>query len=549
MAAVMKLFRPLPAARRFGLPPLAVWFSLTALHCSFAPGYGDIAFRGGDGEDSNDSQLEQPAVEPALDSGSEDEVAADEFSDDTTITTEEGADDESQGETEAEYLNPVCAEMGLSLWTALIAALGSEPTALEPLTELHLIAATNEQFLDIQGTSCLPNLETLELASFGGVDLGPLEQLPALRTLVIRFLFSAGDTLPSLPNLESLTATDYTFFDVDSLAGKDFSSLLYLDLNDNFLSNLTGLEYFTTLETLNLSENEISNLDPLSNLLLLRALNLSQNSGLQDLAPLANLTNLEYLDLPQTAVTDLSPLEDLSNLIALDLSLLDTPPGTNLPTWAQTLSALTALRTLQLNSDQISNGDIGTIATLNQLADLQLANNDFDSIADLSTMTHLQNLNIAGNSLASLAATATVLAALPDLRGVDLGATGWQDLSLLDPLVQAQTSEHHLESLAVNSNGISDISAVADFQFLANFFAADNQISNVDALEDLDSLRVVDLRHNPLADLEGLVMNAGFTTLGSEHHLYLTASTTINPDNLQVVALRDIALVNIHWDP
>ena len=43
-----------------------------------------------------------------------------------------------------------------------------------------------------------------------------------------------------------------------------------------------------------------------------------QNTQVSDLSPLAELTNLEWLDLPYTQVSDLSPLADLKSLKELD---------------------------------------------------------------------------------------------------------------------------------------------------------------------------------------------------------------------------------------
>ena len=95
---------------------------------------------------------------------------------------------------------------------------------------------------------------------------------------------------------------------------------------------------------------------PLAELTNLEDLDLSYNE-ITDLSPLADLTNLEDLDLSSNEITDLSPLARLTNLKCLNLdetgpfwrSVHDKPFWDNL----KVLKGLTKLRTLRIDVDGV----------------------------------------------------------------------------------------------------------------------------------------------------------------------------------------------------
>jgi NACHT domain/Leucine Rich repeats (2 copies) len=100
-------------------------------------------------------------------------------------------------------------------------------------------------------------------------------------------------------------------------------------------------------------KSAVQNVTPLANLTNLHWLDLS-GTQVADAAPLANLTNLISLDLSGTPVADLTPLGDLTNLQWLYLA--GTPVAGSLP-----LANLTKLRLLDLSVTQVSKRDVAEL--------------------------------------------------------------------------------------------------------------------------------------------------------------------------------------------
>src|ERR1035438_7986279 len=71
----------------------------------------------------------------------------------------------------------------------------------------------------------------------------------------------------------------------------DLQSLVYLNLANDGVTNLTGLEWATSLNDLTLSGDPVTNLSPLLGLPQLQTLNMG-SCNLHDLSPLCGLTNV-----------------------------------------------------------------------------------------------------------------------------------------------------------------------------------------------------------------------------------------------------------------
>jgi hypothetical protein len=90
-------------------------------------------------------------------------------------------------------------------------------------------------------------------------------------------------------------------------------------LRGSAVEDLSPLTDLLNLEYLSLGNSSIRDVVPLRNLLKLKDLNLSQTS-VADVRPLGNLTNLSTLSLGSTRVENISALENMRRLVALDLS-------------------------------------------------------------------------------------------------------------------------------------------------------------------------------------------------------------------------------------
>ena len=128
----------------------------------------------------------------------------------------------------------------------------------------------------------------------------------------------------------------------------DLDSLIHLSADFKHIADVTGLEYCTSLTWLALNGNQISDLSPLANLTNLTSLELYANMiQISDISPLASLTNLTYLGLWSNQISDISPLANLTNLTSLHLQL-------NQISDISPLTSLTNLISLYIGANQIS---------------------------------------------------------------------------------------------------------------------------------------------------------------------------------------------------
>ena len=175
----------------------------------------------------------------------------------------------------------------------------------------------------------------------------------------------------------------------DSIASAEMGTLSQLSAVSAGISNLTGLEFATSLTGLSLGVNSISDLSALANLTNLTELSLRENS-ISDLASLANLTSLTLLSLGGNSISDLSALANL-----------------------------TSLTELYVNRNSIS--DVSPLANLTSLTWLNLFENSISDLAPLVTNTGLDSgdqVDVEGNLL-SYASINTHIPAL-QARGVEL---------------------------------------------------------------------------------------------------------------------------------
>lgn len=96
------------------------------------------------------------------------------------------------------------------------------------------------------------------------------------------------------------------------------SNLTLLALEDNLLEDLSPLAGLTQLQELYVSENRISDLTPLAELTALRIV-IANDNRISDISPLANLTALTVLRLNENAIQNLEGLTNLEQLTYLGL--------------------------------------------------------------------------------------------------------------------------------------------------------------------------------------------------------------------------------------
>ena len=130
-----------------------------------------------------------------------------------------------------------------------------------------------------------------------------------------------------------------------------------LKLDDEEITDLTGLEHAVQLVELYLSYNQIRDVTPLAHLTQLIHLDLSDNQ-ISDITPLAHLTLLTLLELDRNQISDISPLAQLTQLTRLWLWDNQISDVTLLTTFA----SLENLRSISLRGNPIT--DISPVEKL-----------------------------------------------------------------------------------------------------------------------------------------------------------------------------------------
>ncbi len=375
---------------------------------------------------------------------------------------------------------------------------------------------------------------------YGGANEGyptlGWEGLPHNTNIVINF--------PD-PNLE-VAVRELINKPTGDIYNTDVVEIIHCSFNNKNISNLTGMEYFISLQSLSLMENQISNLLPLAGLNNLTYLHLWTNqisdisalasltnltdlrlgaNQLSDISALANLTKLEILSLRHNQISDISPLSGLTNL--KDLSI-----NHNQVSNISVLANLTDLESLWIHNNQISN--ISVLANFTKLEMLHSNNNQISDISALVNLTNLEILGLGNNQISDL----SVLANLTNLEILRLGNNQISNLQPLAGLVK-------LEELNLNTNQISDVSALADLTKLTELYLEFNQISNISALADLTKIQTLYIYHNQIVDISALANFINLKNLWISNNQISNISALASLLNLTYLNLYSNQIVDI----
>lgn len=272
---------------------------------------------------------------------------------------------------------------------------------------------------------------------------------------------------------------------VGEITPENMKSLTKLNLDNEEINDLTGIEYATNLTEVNLALNEVSDLSPLEKLYNLESLDLSYNN-IDDLTPLSALLKLSELNLEKNEISSLDGLNDLENLNSLNLShnkISDLSP----------LSELNSLTNLDLFANEIT--DLSPIKGLTNLQSLSLIRNEITNLTYLSNLDNLLYLNLDENKVSDL----TPLSSLNSIEVLSLDTNKISDLSPLSELV-------NLEKLSLEENQISDLSPLSNLLNLKYLYLSMNEISDLSPLYPLENISNTSLKHQEI-QLEELTVN------------------------------------------
>lgn len=170
------------------------------------------------------------------------------------------------------------------------------------------------------------------------------------------------------------------------------STVSDLDLYDNLIAHIRGLEDLTNLTSLDLSFNKIKHIKKVNHLVHLTDLYFVQNK-ISTIEHLDGLTKLRNLELAANRIREIQNLETLTGLEELWL-------GKNKITEIKGIDKLQNLKILSIQSNRIR--AITGLSSLPNLEELYISHNALTSLSGLEKVKGLRVLDISNNQIPSI---------------------------------------------------------------------------------------------------------------------------------------------------
>jgi len=178
------------------------------------------------------------------------------------------------------------------------------------------------QVYDISYLDSMDNLEELTIGGFPSEikDWSPINNCSKLSRI---FAWNVGltdlDAFKELTHLKSLDLQENYISDISGV--KYLTSLEELFIwGKNDLHDISAIEYVINLKALKIQSKSISDISPISKLKYLESLNLYGCTSLVDISSLRYCKNLKGLNISSTSIKDYSVLFELPNLKRLSIS-------------------------------------------------------------------------------------------------------------------------------------------------------------------------------------------------------------------------------------
>ena len=261
----------------------------------------------------------------------------------------------------------------------------------------------------------------------------------------IQYCKNIGKEAEELTGFVYLSGNQIT--DISPLSFLKGDVITELDLSNNQLTNVDGLQNLTSVNQLNLSNNQLTNIDGLSNLTSVRILDLSDNQ-LTNVNGLSNLENGYMVVLSNNQISDISGLHKLKGenlVLSLDNNQLTNVDG---------LSSVTYAWKLDLSNNKISN--LSGLSNLESIGDwFNLENNQLTNVNGLSSLKKVGGiyLNLSNNQIS--------------------------DVSGFHPELYIEVS------LLLANNKIQDVTPLANLEIMYKLDLSNNNIRDISPLDTL----------------------------------------------------------------
>ncbi len=196
--------------------------------------------------------------------------------------------------------------------------------------------------------------------------------------------------------------------------------------------------------------------------------NVSGNKNIDNLEPLAELSELRMLDCSGTNVSDVNPIRNLNKIKELDIS----------NTLVTDISNLKYANVVQnFKADNIRINDISIVGFFKDLNSLSVSCTDVSDISSLAKCSNLSTLNLSGTKIDDLSPLKDLL----KLYDLDVANAPVTDVTALQGLV-------NLHFLNIEGTQVTDISSLSNLDRLNEINFSNTKVVNINALNNMPHL-------------------------------------------------------------
>lgn len=370
-------------------------------------------------------------------------------------------------------------------------------------------------------------IATLLIASAGATLIAPIGTFALENKTILSGIQTNESDIVSIPdeNFKTLLNNALGQPAGSQIKKSDLEKITEIYSNGQPINSLEGIQYCKNLNTLKITSNgEINDLNPLSELINLNYLEIQSNK-ITDITPLGNLKNLQQLYLQWNQITDITPISNLNNLKRLEL---EHNKITDIPN----LENMKSLTMLNLNNNTLN--DLTPITTAPYLEDLSLGSIGISDLSPLSSIKTLKDLYYCGNEVTDI----SPLSKLINLTDLSLDVNKINDLTPLKNLT-------NLTFLTMSRNEISDLSPLENLNKLNYLWADYNKIENIDIISNMPELTDIRMNFNKINNLTPLESLTKLQWVGFENNEISDISSLSNLTNLSIVILNNNNILNL----
>ena len=196
--------------------------------------------------------------------------------------------------------------------------------------------------------------------------------------------------------------------------------------------------------------------------------NISGNEEIENLNPLAELSELRVLNCSDTKVTDINPIRNLNKIKELNISNTNIEDISN-------LKYANVVQNFKADNTQIS--DISVAAFFKDMSSMSLVNTKVNDISPLAECFNLTTLNLSGTQITDI----SPLAVVTNLHDLDISNTPIEDISTLQ-------SHVNLHFLNIEGTKVSDLSPLNGLEKLNEINFSNTQIADLMPLDKMSRL-------------------------------------------------------------